>query len=249
MNRTGIEYADLTWNPITGCTNQLECREHCWARKMALRLRGRNGYPADDPFRPAFHPDRLIEPSQRAKPARIATCFMADMFCTGVPAWWIESVWETMRACPHHTFLILTKQPQRFTNKELLLALPGLLPNVWVGVSCCNQATADERIPWLLKCPAAIHWLSLEPILAPINIAPFISAGIDWCVVGGESGHGAKLVHADWVRTIRDQCQQAQIPFFFKQWGVGMGGGSVKATGRVLDGREWSEMPRSYNGS
>ena len=201
--RTTIEWCDATWNPVTGCTPISTGCQNCWAKQMANRQRGRNGYPADDPFRVTFQRDRLKEPLAWRKPRRIAVSLMGDLFHKDVPFAWIDDVFEIMALSGQHTFLVLTKRPERMAeyltrtvsdqgdtwnagqaNIEgaawRLIGEPdaqGLhwtrrwpLPNVWLGVSVENQAAANERIPWLLKCPAAVRFLSMEPMLAPVNL-------------------------------------------------------------------------------
>jgi protein gp37 len=288
MNATKIEWADATWNPTSGCTAISEGCQNCWAKRMANRQRGRNGYPADDPFRVTFHPDRLDEPLGWKKPRRIAVSLMGDLFHGDVPDEWIDKVFAIMTLATQHTFLVLTKRPERLAeylaspDNYLLVAggagdvsnrrvWPGWpLPNVWLGTSVENQQAADERIPWLMKCPVAVRFLSMEPLLGPVELSSvpqreslerYDGRPLDWVIVGGESGPGARPMHPDWVRSIRDQCQAASVPFFFKQWGewlpldqgCGCNNSEVesdaiahvgkKAAGRLLDGRQWDEMP------
>lgn len=199
-------------------------------------------------------PDRLTIPIRWKKPHRIFVNSMSDLFHPDVPVGFITDCFEVMAACPHHVFQILTKRPRR-----MLDMLEKSSPNVWLGVSCEDQTTANERILLLLQTPAAVRFISAEPLLGPIDLTalsdhslprpasrnalqrPVCSSleCLDWVIAGGESGPGARPMHSDWVRSLRDQCVAAAVPFFFKQWG----GVRKKQTGRELDGRTWDEMP------
>lgn len=272
---TKIEWTDETWNPVTGCTKVSQGCKHCYAERMATRLRGRHGYPAEDPFRVTLRPERLTEPLRWKKPRRVFVCSMSDLFHEDVPDQFIDQVFAVMVLRPDCTFQVLTKRPERMKSymaavygrkrrlcdaaayKMELGVLAGTviaralgegsIPNVWLGTSVENQATADERIPHLLQTPAAVRFLSCEPLLGSIDLAYscFNGAdsfgtmpGIHWVIVGGESGPGARPIGTEWVRSLRNQCQSARVPFFFKQWG-----GVCKELGRDLDGRTWDEFP------
>lgn len=279
----------------------------------------------------SFDDDALTIPLKRKKPTTYFVNSMSDLFHEGVPFEFVDKVFAVMALCPQHVFQVLTKRPERMAEylartgksiKFMEAAARGLgytlqfdsldgkkfsmckwpLPNVWLGASVENQKCADERIPHLLRCPAAVRFLSCEPLLGPVDLANIRHAdgfhvtdalsgetvylpttcidaeesSIDWVIVGGESGHNARPMHPDWARSLRDQCQAAGVPFFFKQWGewgpcnyaddksrcVRLTGGVMpnegvdsiagsfymrcvgkKAAGRLLDGREWSEMP------
>ena len=266
---TKIEWATESWNPITGCTPVSEGCEHCYARRMAKRLRGRCGYPVEEPFRVTFHPDKLDQPMKWKKPRMIFVCSMGDLFHEDVKNGWLADIFDTMAdaRCEHHTFLILTKRPERwhdfmyfveefwagdtaFNTNMSILDRPG--NNIWLGVSAENQKHSDERIPVLLQIPAERRFVSIEPMLGPVDLAHWLfepkwndfsdlKKNIDWVIVGGESGPGARPMHPDWPRSIRDQCQAAGVPFFFKQWG----GVNKKTAGRLLDGQEWNEYPET----
>lgn len=205
---------------------------------MANRLRGRCGYPADDPFRVTFHEDRMTEPLRWKKPRRIAVSLMGDLFHESVRFDWLERIWQVMFAASQHTYLILTKRPERMASDWRNLESLGRGVAAWsgppsthilAGTSVENQKIADERIPWLLKCPAKVHFLSMEPLLGPVDLSELSDmegdAGVyvkpldllNLVIVGGESGPGARPMHPDWARSIRDQCQEARVPFFFKQ--------------------------------
>lgn len=245
-----------TWNPVTGCTPKSEGCQNCYARRMSKRLAGRCGYPKDDPFQVTLHPERLEEPLRWKKPRQVFVCSMSDIFHPDVPDEYIARVWETMNNASQHTFIVLTKRPQRM--KEFLSRLGWYihdrenepaearwggkytLKNVWIGVTAENQARADERIPVLLQIPAAKRFVSVEPMLGPVDLSYFINS-LDWVICGGETGPGARPMHPDWVRSLRDQCQKAGTPFFLKSMHVG--GKIVKMP--ELDGRMWGEIPNA----
>lgn len=328
-----IEWTDATWSPVTGCAPISEGCQNCYAKRMANRLRGRCGYPADDPFRVTLHPERLGEPLRWKEPRRVFVCSMGDLFHEDVPDEFIDYVFAVMGRSQQHTFILLTKRPERMREYlqagryQQILNIAYRLkyrpeglgkgidnpkdmrwrPNVWLGVTTENQQRADERIPVLLQIPAAVRFVSIEPMLGPIDltklIIPITGPGssqpcapetwrqinaltgddyqydwkchgvghqgpqLNWVICGGETGPGARPMHPDWVRSLRDQCQAAGVPFFFKQWGeycfpsqmpeetyqalqdrynldveipwkVGK-----KAAGRILDGETWDEMP------
>jgi len=189
---------------------------------MSKRLAGRCGYPADDPFRVTLHPERLDEPLKWKKPRRVFVCSMGDLFHEDVPRWMRFEVMDIILQAKQHTFLILTKRPANMKEFfEWYYSKAGrtieTIKNLWLGVTAENQARADERIPILLQIPAAVRFVSIEPMLGPVNLN-FI--GIDWVICGGESGSVARPMHPDWVRSLRDQCQYSGVPFFFKLWGT-----------------------------
>lgn len=234
---TKIEWCEETWNPITGCTKVSSGCKNCFAERMAKRLAGRFGYPADDPFGVTYQPGRLDEPMRWRKPRRIFICSMGDLFHEKVAFPYINRVFARIAMAPYHTFLILTKRPERmrhYMTGENRIKIVQTFPcdvgnirwplrNVWIGTSVENQAAADERIPHLLNTPAAVRFVSAEPLLGPIlfDFAPerFNEREIDWMIVGGESGPKARPMHPLWVKGIRDQCVEAGVPFLFKQWG------------------------------
>jgi protein gp37 len=225
---TKIEWADSVWNPVTGCTKVSEGCRNCYAERMATRLAGRAGYPVEHPFAVTLHPDRLNEPLRWRKPRRIFVCSMSDLFHPDVPDDFILTVWNRMACSAWHTYQVLTKRPERAVE---LLGPFFPLPHVWLGVSVEDQPTADERIPHLLRCPAAVRFVSYEPPLGPVDFlrpeawwlgrptqAHGMHQGLDWAIAGGESGPKARPAHPDWFRSVRDQCQAAGVPFFFKGW-------------------------------
>jgi len=252
MGKSKIEWTDYTWNPVTGCTPVSEGCENCYAKQFAKRLAGRHGYPKDDPFRVTLHPERLEEPLRWRKPRRVFVCSMSDLFHPDVPGKFINEVWMVMRNASQHLFLVLTKRPERMLAWTDAAAMAKAWPideiwpdNVWIGVTAENQQTADERIPILLQIPAAVRFVSVEPMLSAVNLtqitideARYVNAltgehwlrdgfdkeleplqRIDWIICGGETGPGARPCHPDWIRSLRDQCQESGVPFFFKNWG------------------------------
>jgi len=266
MASTKIEWADAVWNPITGCSPISEGCEHCYAKRQARRFKGRYGYPADDPFRVTFHPDRLEEPLRWKKPRRVFVCSMGDLFHPDVPLNVTKDVFDVMRRAGNkygHTFMVLTKRPKRMAEFIGLLQRDKgddfrrwPLPFVWLGVTAENQQRADERIPILLQTPAAVRFVSVEPMLGPVDLTHIpIPHGlvechggrldpVNWVIAGGETGPGARPMHPDWVRSLRDQAVSAGVPFFFKGWGKWIQNQS-NAGKRMLDGREWNEFPKT----
>ena len=240
-----MKYWDVSWNPVTGCSPCSPGCDNCWAKKMACRLKGRYGYPADDPFRVTFHPERLNDPLKWKKPKRIFVCDMGDFFLA--PLEFQAPVLNIIHKANWHKYFFLTKRAEQMDNFQYCCG--GLdAPYIWLGVTICNQQEADEKIPILLRIPAVHRWLSVEPMLGPIDFK-FIRGdykgswlnGLDWVVLGGETGPKARPVHPDWIRLVRDQCQIAGVKFFFKQWG------GRKFT-RFIDGKEWNEMSNGREG-
>lgn len=318
---TKIEWTDTVWNVVTGCTKIASGCKHCYAARMANRLRGRCGYPADDPFRVTLHPDRLEQPLRWRKPRTVFVNSMGDLFHEDVPDGFIFWVWYTIARTVGrgHVFQILTKRPNRmrewFTKlddaiepdyrercgdriailahgpdeirkehscgrallfadmlemwgyppygsayptydwADGLIGWPTVLPNLWLGTSASAQKDLDANVPLLLNTPAAVRFVSLEPLLGPIDLVDMIgpysatdgtalmgdgrNRGLDWVIVGCESGPHARPMDEDWVRSIRDQCQSAGVKFFYKQR---LDGGK-KISLPVLDGCTWDQMP------
>lgn len=266
MSQTKIEWSTHVWNPVTGCSPVSEGCRNCYARRMAQRLKGRCGYPSDDPFRVTLRPERLEEPFKWKKPRRVFVNSMGDIFHEDVPYEFLDRVFAVMGRSQHHVFLLLTKRPDRMQaylkagRYEQILDIAYNLnfrpegmgmgisnpknmqwwPNVWLGVTAENQQAADERIPILLQIPAAVRFVSCEPLLGPIDLrhiqtdvveidsltgdhgvyrplAGVSEKKLNWVIVGGETGPGARPMNPDWVRSLRDQCQAAGVPFFMKQ--------------------------------
>ena len=327
MTKTKIEWADAVWNPVTGCTKISEGCDNCYAAKMVNRLQK---IPAtqkkyQNGFKVTCHENELAKPLSWEKDRKIFVCSMGDLFHDDVPFEFIAQIYGIMSMCPQHTFMVLTKRPDRALKfyqwceeKEQELykcpadqniyleylpleiigpyteqfgdSFPEEIPldNIWLGVTAENQARADERIPILLQIPAAVRFVSVEPMLSPVDFdkippqnlgewagfniksgACFGGAyenekGLHWVICGGESGPNARPIHPDWVRSLKDQCRAAKVPFFFKQWGewfpdnkryfharsMIFGDSAVfkigkKAAGRELDGKEYLEFPEA----
>lgn len=325
-DNTKIEWSDATWNPVTGCTEVSPGCDHCYAKTFAERWRGVPGHHFEHGFDLTLRPERLDQPLRWKKPRRIFVNSMSDLFHDQVPAEYIAKVFAVMSQAPQHTFQVLTKRHGRMRALlasehfqtdahsraiDLVQSLTAEhefrwpLPNVWLGVSVEDQRWAGIRIPALLDTPAAVRFLSCEPLLGPVNIRTAVRAtgrqygcggqhhGIgtrecprelhhhhdercrmpmpDWVIVGGESGPGARPMHPDWARSLRDQCSAAGVPFVFKQWGEWVPGGFASGralkpneqllgapgddrrrimvrlgkgrAGRHLDGRTWDEFP------
>jgi len=290
-----IEWCDRTINPVVGCTRVSKGCENCYAEKMAGRgiLQQFPQYQEVNDggkwnHQTAFVASELEKPLRWRKPRRIFVCSMGDLFHESVPDEWIHAVVDVARRCPQHTFQLLTKRPERFAAffdayPAAYVGNPLALPsNIWLGVSVEDQATADERIPLLLRVPAAVRFVSAEPLLGPIAIDRYLSdwwhnrnsgvvtddgpvestGRLAWLICGGESGPGARPMHPDWARGLRDQCQEAGVAFFLKQNGEFADSGTIPASGvvevapgyemirvgkkqagRELDGRTWEECP------
>lgn len=322
-DKSSIEWTEATWNPSTGCTKVSPGCDNCYAETFSERFRGVPGHHFEQGFDLTLRPERLDLPLRWRKPRRIFVNSMSDLFHDDVPDDFIAKVFAVMALTPRHTYQVLTKRHGRMRSLlrspdfKAIVALAALefddailggawpLRNVWLGVSVENQQWADIRVPALLDTPAAVRWLSCEPLLGPVNLlsvpdgecgqaGPAVvhhghsyptdygtgieydcmhEPGIDWVVVGGESGPGARPMHPGWARSLRDQCAAASVPFFFKQWGEWAPNGyrgignftgrerligdpidemghrlvvermGKKAAGRELDGRTWDEYP------
>jgi protein gp37 len=293
-----IEWTETTWNPTTGCDRISPGCDNCYALTLAKRLKamGSAKYQNDgDPrtsgpgFGVTFHEDALTEPLRWRTPRKVFVNSMSDLFHKDVPDEFIARVWAVMATTPKHTYQILTKRHGRLRSlvssdkfrQSVQRRIPHVgndpyinryfkewpLPNVWIGVSVEDQKRAELRIPALLDTPAAVRFLSCEPLLGPVDLSAWLS-GIGWTIVGGESGPGARPMHPEWARSLRDQCRTAGVAFHFKQWGehaprctlalcghpcscngtnashpVEVRRVGKKAAGRELDGRTWDEFP------
>lgn len=268
-----IEWTDVTWNPVTGCDKVSQGCKNCYAEVMHKRLMGMFPKKYMKPFlgNIQLHPKELEKPARWRKPRMVFVNSMSDLFHKDVPFPFIQHVFAVMATYTDHTYQIVTKRADRML--EFFHHMQGVmdrvfdgkvgkiqpLANVWLGVSCEDQKTAEERIPLLLQCPAAIHFVSCEPLLGPID---HVTPSIKWVICGGESGHHARPMHPDWVRSLRDQCAAAGVPFFFKQWGewnpddfdttiarrVDEHGTLMykvgkKRSGNLLDGKRYLEFP------
>lgn len=319
-DKTGIEWADSTWNPITGCDKVSPGCDHCYAETFAERWRGTPGHYFENGFDVQLRPNKLALPLRWTKPRKVFVNSMSDLFHDKVPDDYIAQVFAVMALAPQHTFQLLTKRHGRMRSLLSSERFPGLvymainallehgnplhindiaimdaldgfsrgrfkvLPNVWLGVSAEDQKRADLRIPALLDTPAAVRFVSAEPLLGALDIARFAEHDdakydvppLSWVIVGGESGPGARPMHPEWARSLRDQCVAAGVPFLFKQWGeyvphfplegrdpdvwiegpsefpdmvhkTGMWRVGKRRAGRELDGRTWDQYPEVVN--
>ena len=229
-----IEWTEATWNPVTGCTKVSPGCEHCYAERMAHRLKAMGQRNYRNGFQLTVHPHMLDRPLGWKKPQMIFVNSMSDLFHQDVPLDFIHQVFAVMREAHWHTFQVLTKRAELLAALDADLNWPA---NVWMGVSVENSDYTG-RIDYLRQTRADVKFLSLEPLLGPLPGLDLHK--IDWVIVGGESGPGARPMDRAWVTDIRDQCLAAHIPFFFKQWG----GTRKKKAGRKLEGRFWNQMPR-----
>jgi protein gp37 len=232
-DQSAIEWTDATWNPVTGCTKISPGCKNCYAERLAARLHAMGNPRYRNGFKVTLHPDQLTLPLRWREPRRIFVNSMSDLFHERVPEEFIRRAFEVMAEAQWHVFQVLTKRSRRLAELAPRLPWPS---NVWQGVSVENTRYTS-RVADLVKGPAAVRFLSIEPLLGPISELPL--DGVHWVIVGGESGPGYRRVREEWVRDIRDQCHRAGVAFFFKQWG----GARPKAGGRRLDGQEWSGMP------
>lgn len=296
-DKTRIEWTDATWNPVTGCTEVSPGCDHCYAKTFAERWRGTPGHYFERGFDVVLRPDKLVQPLAWTRPRRIFVNSMSDLFHADVSDAYIARVFAVMALAPQHTFQVLTKRHARMrallTSPDFLVAVEEAirgfvalnlarrawydewpLPNVWLGVSVEDQQWADIRIPALLDTPAAVRFLSCEPLLGPVDLFARSALDrsnptIDWVIVCGESGRGARPMHPAWARSLRDQCQTAGIAFHFKQWGEWVTEDQApehitlpavsyrhlgdhqppvyqvgkKSAGRELDGHTWNQYP------
>ncbi len=228
-----IEWTDSTWNPVTGCTKVSPGCAHCYAETFAERWRGIPGHPYEQGFDLKLWPQRLEQPLLWKKPRTIFVNSMSDLFHEDVPLSYIQKVFAVMAKAHWHNFQVLTKRAERMEELAPQLIWP---INVWMGVSVENRDTL-WRVQHLRRVPANVRFLSIEPLLG--SMGRFSLKKIDWVIVGGESGPGARPMKEEWVMGIKSQCEKQGVPFFFKQWG----GVQKKKNGRILEGRTWDEMP------
>lgn len=235
---TKIEWTEMTWNPVTGCTKISAGCKFCYAERMAKRLQAMGVTRYTNGFKVTLHDDLIDLPLRWKQPRVIFVNSMSDLFHEDIPLDFIRRVFRTMVACPQHTFQILTKRSARLRELAAHLPWPS---NVWMGVSV-EDLRVIGRISDLSRVPAHIRFLSCEPLIGPLEYLPL--GGIHWVIVGGESGPGARPMKAEWVESILQQCQNAGVPFFFKQWG----GVRKDRTGRTLNGRTYDDMPTQVCG-
>lgn len=235
---SSIEWTDATWNPVRGCTKISSGCVHCYAETFAERFRGVKGHPYEQGFDLRLVPEKLAEPLKWSSPKTIFVNSMSDLFHKDVPDWYIEKVCRVMELGNWHTYQVLTKRPERM--RDLLkgkLHFAANLQHVWWGTSVENKKHGLPRVDVLREVPGAVRFLSVEPLLEDLGTVNL--EGIDWMIVGGESGNSARPMEKEWVISLRDQCQKAGVAFFFKQWG----GVRKSATGRDLDGRTYDGLP------
>lgn len=242
-DHSAIEWTDATWNPVTGCNKVSPGCKHCYAQVFSERFRGVPGHPFEQGFDLRLWPERIELPLRWRRPRLIFVNSMSDLFHERVPDAFIARVFDTMQRASWHRFQVLTKRPERmarFVRDHMAGGPPRLThPNVWLGTSVENERYVG-RAEIVASLDAAVRFLSCEPLLGPLDLQHVLGpTGINWVIVGGESGHGARSMDAEWVRGIRRQCRAAGVPFFFKQWG----GPQKSRTGRTLDRRTYDGMP------
>lgn len=236
-DRSGIEWTDATWNPVTGCTKVSGGCDRCYAERFAERFRGVPGHPFERGFDLTLRPERLDQPLRWTRPRKIFVNSMSDLFHPAVPRDFADRVFDVMDRTDRHTFQILTKRSSRMRDYINARYRSRRAPDhIWAGVSIEDRSVLF-RARHLGATAAGLRFLSLEPLLGPLPDLDL--GGIHWVIVGGESGPGARPPDPEWVRGIRDLCRDGGVPFLFKQWG----GRSPKSGGRLLDGREWSQWP------
>ncbi len=229
-----IEWTQMTWNPVTGCSKVSQGCKHCYAERMAKRLHAMGNSRYANGFNVTLHPDLLELPLKWKQPRIIFVNSMSDLFHEKIPLEYIERVFAIMNRCPQHTFQVLTKRSVRLAQVARELEWT---PNIWMGVSVEDEHVLS-RIIDLQQVPAVVRFLSCEPLVGPLENLPL--KGIQWVIVGGESGPHARPMKREWVTSIFRQCRKAQVPFFFKQWG----GVRKDLTGREFNGRTYDEMPK-----
>jgi protein gp37 len=268
MAKTKIEWTDVVWNPVTGCSKVSEGCRNCYAESLARRFR-KDFKPWTAPnaaHNVRLHPERLEQPLRWSKPRRVFVNSVSDLFHEQVPPDFIAEVWRVMRKAPRHIFQVLTKRSERMA--AFLRSGDEILPNIWLGVSAEDQPTFDKRVKYLLQTPAAKRFVSLEPLLGPVDTSAALwetcweshdgecceGPSLDWVIVGGESGPGARPCHPDWIRHISAQCQAAGTSYFFKQWGEFAPEGPLRARkiwtdrqGRIVS--QGQEMPKGADSS
>ncbi|HEX4641987.1 MAG TPA: phage Gp37/Gp68 family protein [Candidatus Acidoferrales bacterium] len=236
---TSIEWTDATWNPVRGCTKISDGCKHCYAETFAERFRGVQGHPYEQGFDLRLVPEKLAEPLRWRTPKMVFVNSMSDLFHEDLPEEYVIAVAQVMVAANWHTYQVLTKRSDRLQNLlNSSLGFAADAKHIWWGVSVENQKYGLPRVEHLRNSRAAVRFLSVEPLLE--DLGEFSLNGIHWVIAGGESGHGARPLQKEWVVSVRDQCQSAGVPFFFKQWG----GVRKKAAGRTLDGKTYDEFPQ-----
>jgi protein gp37 len=238
-----IEWTDVTWNPVSGCTKISPGCDNCYAERFAERWRGIPDHPYEFGFDLKLQPHRLEQPLKLKRPSFIFVNSMSDLFHKEIPTEYLDSVFDVMERAPWHVFQVLTKRStilKRYISRRYK---NGAAPaHIWLGVSL-EDATQLSRLKHLQDAPASVRFLSIEPLLGPVGKINL--DGIHWVIVGGESGPRHRPIEIEWVREVRDQCRKAKVAFFFKQWG----GARPKTGGRELDGKTWDQMPKLQRSS
>jgi len=239
MNKSKIEWTESTWNPVSGCNKVSRGCDNCYAERMAIRLQamGTRGY--ENGFEVTLHPHVLEKPLKMKKPQVIFLNSMSDIFHDKIDDEYIIKIFEIMNRAYWHTFQVLTKRPKRL---EQIADKLNWTSNIWMGVTVEANEYVD-RVDYLRNCPANIKFLSIEPLIDSVDKLDY--TGIDWVIVGGESGYGARVLEKEWVLEVKDRCLELEIPFFFKQWG----GVNKKKAGRLLDGKIYDDMPNIFQNS
>ena len=240
MSATSIEWTDQTWNPITGCSKQSAGCLHCYAETMANRLNSMGNPKYSNGFKVTLHPEALDEPTRWIKPRNIFVCSMSDIFHPDVPFTFVDKILNVISQTPQHRYQLLTKRPERMKEYFSKIEVPD---NVWIGTTVESMSYIN-RIEILRSIKARIHFLSCEPLLGPLG--PVELSGIEWVIVGGESGALARMMKPEWVEELQHQATLYGVPFFFKQWGTWGCDGikrSKKANGKLLHGKVLQEMP------
>jgi len=237
-DRSQIEWTDATWNPVTGCTKVSAGCDNCYAERFSERFRGVKGHPFERGFDLTLRPERLEQPLAWKKPRMIFVNSMSDLFHKDVPKDYITCVFDTMEQADQHVFQVLTKRSSLLRNFVNTRYGSSRSPShIWLGVSI-ETPKVLVRLKHLQATNASVRFVSFEPLLAQMGTVSL--KGIDWAIIGGESGPGARPIQPGWIRELRDQCQRQDVAFFFKQWG----GRTPKAGGNTIDGRQWLDFPR-----
>lgn len=242
-DKSTIEWTDTTWNPVTGCTKVSAGCDNCYAERFSERFRGVAGHPFENGFDITARPERLRQPLDWKKPRMIFVNSMSDLFHKAVPKEHLARIFDTMERADWHIYQLLTKRSsllQKFTNQRY--SRRPAPAHIWFGVSVENEQ-ATSRIAHLQKAAVTVRFLSVEPLIGPVGRLNL--GGIDWVIVGGESGPRARPMDRQWAIDVRNQCLKAKVAFFFKQWG----GRSPKSSGRLLEGKEWNQFPATLPAS
>lgn len=236
-----IEWTEKVWNPVTGCDKVTEGCKYCYAETMAVRLKAMGTAGYENGFEVTLLPERLEQPVKRKKPTLYFVNSMSDLFHEAVPFDFIDKVFDVIQRTPHHVYQILTKRERRMAEYFSGKAVPG---NAWIGVTVENQKQGLRRLPFLRQVNAVVRFLSIEPLLE--DLGQIDLSGISWVIVGGESGRNARAMEPQWARSVVEQCLEANVPVFFKQWGTFGADGikrNKKKNGRLLDGSTFDGMP------